>query len=98
MMLSLPACDSLLEIVASLIVIVYHITPKICLMQLDIKTKLCIRDSLYRLAKSAEQRHNNNANGCIGDNEACKAMMVQDASRYRSLSLLQTYIFLHYKV
>ncbi|XP_030473910.1 protein LNK1 [Syzygium oleosum] len=26
--------------------------------QLDIKTKLCIRDSLYRLARSAEQRHN----------------------------------------
>ncbi|KAK4791936.1 hypothetical protein SAY86_022371 [Trapa natans] len=25
--------------------------------QLDIKTKLCIRDSLYRLARSAEQRH-----------------------------------------
>ncbi|CAA7034856.1 unnamed protein product [Microthlaspi erraticum] len=26
--------------------------------QLDVRTKLCIRDSLYRLAKSAEQRHN----------------------------------------
>ncbi|CBI29465.3 unnamed protein product, partial [Vitis vinifera] len=26
--------------------------------QLDIRTKLCIRDSLYRLARSAEQRHN----------------------------------------
>uniref|UniRef100_A0A7N0VEK2 Protein LNK1 n=2 Tax=Kalanchoe fedtschenkoi TaxID=63787 RepID=A0A7N0VEK2_KALFE len=25
--------------------------------QLDLKTKLCIRDSLYRLARSAEQRH-----------------------------------------
>ncbi|XXG39115.1 hypothetical protein AAC387_Pa01g0163 [Persea americana] len=25
--------------------------------QLDIRTKLCIRDSLYRLARSAEQRH-----------------------------------------
>ncbi|KAJ9141479.1 hypothetical protein P3X46_032016 [Hevea brasiliensis] len=32
--------------------------------QLDIRTKLCIRDSLYRLARSAEQRHNCvNANG-----------------------------------
>ncbi|CAJ1963495.1 unnamed protein product [Sphenostylis stenocarpa] len=51
--------------------------------QLDIKTKLCIRDSLYRLAKSAEQRHNNpSANGCIGDNEACKTMTVQDASSF----------------
>lgn len=27
--------------------------------QLDLRTKLCIRDSLYRLARSAEQRHNN---------------------------------------
>lgn len=27
--------------------------------QLDLRTKLCIRDSLYRLATSAEQRHNN---------------------------------------
>ncbi|WCJ42009.1 dentin sialophosphoprotein-related [Euphorbia peplus] len=32
--------------------------------QLDIRTKLCIRDSLYRLARSAQQRHNCvNANG-----------------------------------
>ncbi|KAI9103587.1 hypothetical protein K1719_023210 [Acacia pycnantha] len=51
--------------------------------QLDIRTKLCIRDSLYRLAKSAEQRHYNyaKANGSIGDNiEACKTMMPQDVS------------------
>ncbi|KAI3815384.1 hypothetical protein L1987_15050 [Smallanthus sonchifolius] len=27
--------------------------------QLDLRSKLCIRDSLYRLARSAEQRHNN---------------------------------------
>ncbi|KAJ4951854.1 hypothetical protein NE237_028686 [Protea cynaroides] len=33
--------------------------------QLDIRTKLCIRDSLYRLARSAEQRHNiGSLNGC----------------------------------
>lgn len=25
--------------------------------QMDLKTKLCIRDSLYRLARSAQQRH-----------------------------------------
>ncbi|XP_059648071.1 protein LNK1-like isoform X2 [Cornus florida] len=32
--------------------------------KLDIRTKLCIRDSLYRLARSAEQRHNHaNMNG-----------------------------------
>jgi len=60
---------------------------------------MCIRDSLYRLAKSAEQRHNNsNANGCIGDDETCKAMMAQDANRYCLLSSLQIYIFLDYKV
>lgn len=28
-----------------------------CTFQLDLRTKLCIRDSLYRLARSAEQRH-----------------------------------------
>ncbi|XP_043720513.1 protein LNK1 [Telopea speciosissima] len=33
--------------------------------QLDVRTKLCIRDSLYRLARSAEQRHNiGSLNGC----------------------------------
>ncbi|XP_028753164.1 protein LNK1 isoform X2 [Neltuma alba] len=50
--------------------------------QLDIRTKLCIRDSLYRLARSAEQRHNYaKGNGSIGENiEACKAMMTQDVS------------------
>ncbi|KAK7400308.1 hypothetical protein VNO78_11513 [Psophocarpus tetragonolobus] len=48
--------------------------------QLDIRTKLCIRDSLYRLAKSAEERHNDtNASGQIGDDvEACKAVTTQD--------------------
>ncbi|KAK9134288.1 hypothetical protein Syun_013618 [Stephania yunnanensis] len=29
------------------------------MQKLDIRTKLCIRDSLYRLARNAEQRHNN---------------------------------------
>ncbi|XP_027338453.1 protein LNK1-like isoform X3 [Abrus precatorius] len=59
--------------------------------QLDIRTKLCIRDSLYRLAKSAEQRHNNSsANGCIGDDETCKAMMVQDANRCTGFMDMET--------
>ncbi|TKY71454.1 hypothetical protein E2542_SST00185 [Spatholobus suberectus] len=59
--------------------------------QLDIKTKLCIRDSLYRLAKSAEQRHNNfNEDGCIGDDETCKAMMEQDANRCSGLMDMET--------
>ncbi|KAE9591849.1 hypothetical protein Lal_00038887 [Lupinus albus] len=51
--------------------------------QLDIRTKLCIRDSLYRLAKSAEQRlDNSNINGCIREDvDACKPMMAQNASR-----------------
>ncbi|KAL8536159.1 hypothetical protein ACS0TY_011700 [Phlomoides rotata] len=37
--------------------------------QLDLRTKACIRDSLYRLAQSAEQRHYNqtNLNGGCGD-------------------------------
>ncbi|XP_061363257.1 protein LNK1-like [Gastrolobium bilobum] len=59
--------------------------------QLDIRTKLCIRDSLYRLAKSAEQRHNSNANDCIGDDvEACKAMMTQDESRSTGFMDIET--------
>ncbi|KAG2284498.1 hypothetical protein Bca52824_055718 [Brassica carinata] len=37
--------------------------------QLDVRTKLCIRDSLYRLAKSAEQRHN-----CMNPNGGTKEM------------------------
>ncbi|WZZ37333.1 hypothetical protein YC2023_020734 [Brassica napus] len=36
---------------------------------LDVRTKLCIRDSLYRLAKSAEQRHN-----CMNPNGGTKEM------------------------
>lgn len=36
--------------------------------KLDIRTKLCIRDGLYRLARSAEQRHIcDNMEGCSGD-------------------------------
>ncbi|KAH6793397.1 dentin sialophosphoprotein-like protein [Perilla frutescens var. hirtella] len=36
--------------------------------QLDLRTKICIRDSLYRLARSAEQRHNHpNLNSSCGD-------------------------------
>lgn len=41
--------------------------------QLDFRTKLCIRDSLYRLAQGAEQRHNlanlNAGGGEEGDEE-----------------------------
>ncbi|XP_028800777.1 protein LNK1 isoform X2 [Neltuma alba] len=59
--------------------------------QLDIRTKMCLRDSLYRLAKSAEQRHAYpNTNGGDGDDvEACKAM-VQDPSRCTGLIDMET--------
>lgn len=61
-------------------------------MQLDIRTKLCIRDSLYRLAKSAEQRHNDaNASPQVGDDiEACKAVMTQDANRCTGFMNIET--------
>ncbi|PIN02044.1 hypothetical protein CDL12_25447 [Handroanthus impetiginosus] len=36
--------------------------------QMDLKTKLCIRDSLYRLARSAEQRHKH-ANQKVGSGD-----------------------------
>lgn len=60
--------------------------------QLDIRTKLCIRDSLYRLAKSAEQRHyDTNAIGQIGDDvEACKSVTTQDANRYTGFMNMET--------
>ncbi|XLS98071.1 hypothetical protein HN51_040806, partial [Arachis hypogaea] len=51
-------------------------------VKLDIRTKLCLRDSLYLLAKSAEQRHNDSiANGCTGDDQACKSMVPHNGSR-----------------
>ncbi|XLR11294.1 hypothetical protein HN51_048028, partial [Arachis hypogaea] len=50
-------------------------------VKLDIRTKLCLRDSLYRLAKSAEQRHNDSiANGCTRDDQACKSMVPHNGS------------------
>ncbi|XP_061350382.1 protein LNK1 [Gastrolobium bilobum] len=60
--------------------------------QLDIRTKLCIRDSLYRLAKSAEQRHYDaNASGQIGnDVEACKAITTEDANRCTGFMNMET--------
>ncbi|KAK1359266.1 hypothetical protein POM88_043740 [Heracleum sosnowskyi] len=46
--------------------------------QLDLRTKLCIRDSLYRLARSAEQRHNNGGPG--GDRDA-RTFMVDGTNK-----------------
>ncbi|KAE9605477.1 hypothetical protein Lalb_Chr10g0097751 [Lupinus albus] len=60
--------------------------------QLDIRTKLCIRDSLYRLAKSAEQRHTDaNTNGQTGgDAETCKAVKIPDANRCMEFMDIET--------
>ncbi|RYQ82701.1 hypothetical protein Ahy_B10g101271 isoform J [Arachis hypogaea] len=59
--------------------------------QLDIRTKLCLRDSLYRLAKSAEQRHNDSiANGCTGDDQACKSMVPHNGSRCMGFMDMET--------
>ncbi|KAK7319419.1 hypothetical protein RJT34_04140 [Clitoria ternatea] len=62
------------------------------MQQMDIRTKLCIRDSLYRLAKSAEERHNDaSASGQVGDDaEACKAIMTQDANRCTGFMNMET--------
>ncbi|XP_048228163.1 protein LNK1 isoform X2 [Ricinus communis] len=47
--------------------------------QLDIRTKLCIRDSLYRLARSAEQRHNcGNANGGKQDDRDTSGQLITE--------------------
>ncbi|CAL0308180.1 unnamed protein product [Lupinus luteus] len=59
--------------------------------QLDIRIKLCIRDSLYRLAKSAEQRHDVNTNGQIGgDAEMCNTIKTPDANRCTEFMDLET--------
>ncbi|CAJ2678084.1 unnamed protein product [Trifolium pratense] len=60
--------------------------------QLDIRIKLCIRDSLYRLAKSADQRHIDvDASGLMGDDmEACKGVMTQDANRCTGFVNIET--------
>ncbi|KAG8364135.1 hypothetical protein BUALT_Bualt19G0095300 [Buddleja alternifolia] len=47
--------------------------------RLDLKTKLCIRDSLYRLARSAELRHNL-ANGSGGDERDASGSFVAEGT------------------
>lgn len=51
---------------------------------MDLKTKLCIRDSLYRLARSAEQRHNHeNLNGSFcGDDRDTSGLAIEGANKY----------------
>ncbi|CAA2969520.1 Hypothetical predicted protein [Olea europaea subsp. europaea] len=50
--------------------------------QLDMKTKLCIRDSLYRLAMNAEQRHThaNPIGGCKDERETSGAFMSEGSN------------------
>lgn len=64
-------------------------------IQLDIRTKLCIRDSLYRLARSAEQRHNcaNLISGNGDDRDASRALMVQETNKYAITVSSQTSLF-----
>ncbi|XP_031740059.1 protein LNK1 isoform X2 [Cucumis sativus] len=61
--------------------------------QLDIRTKLCIRDSLYRLARSAEQRHNcANLNENTGEDKFVRvaSSIDQDANRSGGFLDLET--------
>ncbi|XLS74276.1 hypothetical protein HN51_031141 [Arachis hypogaea] len=68
------------------------------IFKLDIRTKLCLRDSLYRLAKSVEQRHNDSiANGCTGDDQACKSMVPYNGSRPHDQSMSHPYDTIPFK-
>ncbi|KAE8691490.1 Dentin sialophosphoprotein-related, putative isoform 6 [Hibiscus syriacus] len=51
--------------------------------KLDIRTKLCIRDSLYRLARSAEQRHKctNTESGSRDDKDASGSLDAKESSK-----------------
>ncbi|GER42709.1 dentin sialophospho protein [Striga asiatica] len=55
--------------------------------QLDLRTKICIRDSLYRLAQSAEQRHNHaNLNGsCAVEIDAGGAFLAAGTNDFMSI-------------
>ncbi|GFP98691.1 hypothetical protein PHJA_002013000 [Phtheirospermum japonicum] len=55
--------------------------------QLDLRTKICIRDSLYRLARSAEQRHNHaNLNSNCGDErDATGAFMTAGTNTFMDM-------------
>ncbi|KAK6945719.1 hypothetical protein RJ641_013263 [Dillenia turbinata] len=60
--------------------------------KLDIRTKLCIRDSLYRLAQSAEQRHNcgsqNSANRHHRDSNG--ALMTEETNKCAGFMDMET--------
>ncbi|XP_076902023.1 protein LNK1-like isoform X3 [Bidens hawaiensis] len=62
------------------------------LLQLDLRTKLCIRDSLYRLARSAEQRHdfvgiNDSTANCGGTDGP---VMTDGTSKYTGFMDMET--------
>jgi hypothetical protein len=56
--------------------------------QLDISTKLCIRDSLYRLARSAEQRHHYDI--LNGDGDSGGALMDEGTDNCDGLMEIET--------
>ncbi|GKV11150.1 hypothetical protein SLEP1_g22429 [Rubroshorea leprosula] len=60
--------------------------------KLDIRTKLCIRDSLYRLARSAEQRHNcSNAKGGFRDGrDPSGLLMAEDTNKCTAFMDMET--------
>ncbi|XP_011087878.1 protein LNK1-like isoform X1 [Sesamum indicum] len=55
--------------------------------QLDLRTKLCIRDSLYRLARSAEQRHNHAKfnGGCGEERDASGAFLAEGTNHFMDM-------------
>ncbi|KAG1334573.1 protein LNK1 [Cocos nucifera] len=56
--------------------------------QLDVRTKLCIRDSLYRLARSARQRHLfSNASNCSRENRHARGTQSTETSNRRCAQL-----------
>lgn len=56
--------------------------------QLDMRTKLCIRDSLYRLARSAEQRHHNAGTTNFGSNAG--PLTTDGTNKYAGLMDMET--------
>ncbi|XP_062077162.1 protein LNK1 isoform X2 [Humulus lupulus] len=60
--------------------------------KLDVRTKLCIRDSLYRLARSAEQRHNcaNQRSGSIDSRDTNGALMIDETNKCTGFMDIET--------
>ncbi|GAB4838462.1 hypothetical protein Ancab_028006 [Ancistrocladus abbreviatus] len=60
--------------------------------QFDTRTKLCIRDSLYRLARSAEQRHKcaNLTNGSRNDKDATGALTSDETNKSTGFMDMET--------